>query len=1093
MKNLKSISYNHIIHSSSFFTKILILLTFNIFILINCEENYDNNIIDNNHLFLILEKDGYLRAFEKKDINEKWKIYFNISLFPKNTNSYKLTDDIVIYPINDKLYLSFENNFVPFDIFVKNLINNKPITKDSISIEGLIKKYFYIIDLNTGKTLEKNINNNNIDNIHNIKHDEIIFKKVDYYLIKKEINRNENLMNISYSDINIEAQNDDNNNNMNDMHHIINYFKLNLEIDKIISIHSYNYNKGKLILIYDKNILEKKFNSGKIINTNIFNNNKKSLNEEKNYFKEFYNDIVTRIVNISNNLRNYFFIILIAIIIMIFKFKHNIFIINFNKTNIINKNYNYKFPENTNSIVVERNRSIINDINNNRNINNKEICHKINDFSIISKTKKLEISEKIEINTIKNDDNNPTENIKKHLSNELSIVKKLNFKQLVPKSYSSPVLLPSEEKQNKLFFDPNNNLDLEELKNHELDDDEYFKSYKISKSEHKNKFPIINDNFNDILKILNSKNTILKKQSVDIHKLGRYDEHNYYISFKINTEHMYNCLISNDEMPKFMTNNNFINFKKNLLPDENLKNIEKKMEKIVNFEDFSKIDEKIEEFEENYSKKSTKEKTNNSNKSEKKIGAGIWDDDDDEDEEEVSISKYIKNDKNNNTNISISENKDISKSNKNKVIKENTININLDKDNDNIKNTNEIINKSRLDKDFKNLEKIGKGGFGIVLKGEHRLDKGICAIKIIKLKDINDKESIINEAITMTKLTSKHVVQYKTCWIDNNLGTASKLFNNEDQDDDNEIDNLSLNLNKSTIVNKNEKLKTIKNNTIIDDDEDDEEIEEENDKSSNNNDLSLSRKISNLYFNNKKDNSQELKKKGSKYCCNYRDDSHIITKSIISNKYIKDNNAKSENLNEDEYFFILMEYCDGLTLEQYIKQYAGKSIDRKIIYNFTSQILKSLVKIHSTGIIHRDIKPCNIFIKNDQIKIGDFGLATRYSNTGKLLKSKKIEGTPLYLSPEQKNFKTYNEKVDIYACGITLYEMCSCFSTEMERCNDIINLKNENKINERVSKNYPEESALIKLMTKSDYNERPSAREILESEPFINLGKTLGC
>ena len=88
-----------------------------------------------------------------------------------------------------------------------------------------------------------------------------------------------------------------------------------------------------------------------------------------------------------------------------------------------------------------------------------------------------------------------------------------------------------------------------------------------------------------------------------------------------------------------------------------------------------------------------------------------------------------------------------------------------------------------------------------------------------------------------------------------------------------------------------------------------------------------------------------------------------------------------------------MEYCDGLTLDKYILQYEGKSIDRKISYNFMSQILKSLVKIHSSGIIHRDIKPCNIFIKNDQIKIGDFGLATRYSNTGKLLKSKKIEGT----------------------------------------------------------------------------------------------------
>ena len=1067
--------------------------------MINCEENYRNNIIDNNHLFLILEKDGYLTAFEKSEITEKWKIYFNNSFFPKNTNFHKFTDDIVIYPINDKLYLSIENNFVPFDMFVKYLINNKPITKNDISIEGRIKKYFYLIDLKTGKILEKNNSDNNINIIPNIKKDEIILKKVDYYLVKKEKNRNENIMNISSSDINIQNDvNYENNNNMNDIHQIIKYFKLNLEIGKIISIHAYNFNKGKLTLIYDKNIFEKKFNSDKTINNKNYNN---SLNKEKNYFRECYDDILIRILHISNNHRNYLFKLIIKILIIINKYQPNVFIINFNKTNIINENYNYKFPENTNSNNSinsnvdnnKNNRSNINNINNNKNINNKEICHKINDFSIISKTKKLEISNKIEINNIKKD-NNPKENIKKNLSNELSIVKKLDLNQLVPRSYSSPKLLPSGEKHDKLFFESINNFNLEELKNDDLDEEDYyFNNLNISKSEPKKNFPKINENFNNILKILNSKNTILKKHSVDINELGKYDENNYYISLKINTEHIYNCLVANDEMPKIMANNKFINVQKNLLPDENLKKLEKQLEKSIKKEKIEGIEkiEEIDEIEENYSKKTTKEKTNNSNKSEKKCGAGIWDDD--EDEEEDAISENIKNEKNNKinnfTNIIISESKNISKNNKIKEINEIIINFNLDKNNKNIKNINEKINISRLDKDFKNLEKIGKGGFGIVLKGEHRLDKGICAIKIIKLKDINDKESIINEAITMTKLSSKHVVQYKTCWIDNNLGTASKLFNQEEDND--EISNLSLTLNNNTITKKCDKLKTIENNIIIDD-EDDDENEEENVENSNNNDSKISRKISNLYFSNKNDNSQELKKKGSKYCCNYRDDSHIITKSIISNKYMKENSVKSENLNE-EYFFILMEYCDGLTLEKYIKQYAGKSINRKIIYNFTSQILKSLVKIHSTGIIHRDIKPCNIFIKNDQIKIGDFGLATRYSNTGKLLKSKKIEGTPLYLSPEQKYYKTYNEKVDIYACGITLYEICSCFSTEMERCHDILSLKNDNKLNERVSKNYPEESSLIKLMTKNDYNERPSAKEILGSDLFINLGKALGC
>ena len=70
--------------------------------------------------------------------------------------------------------------------------------------------------------------------------------------------------------------------------------------------------------------------------------------------------------------------------------------------------------------------------------------------------------------------------------------------------------------------------------------------------------------------------------------------------------------------------------------------------------------------------------------------------------------------------------------------------------------------------------------------------------------------------------------------------------------------------------------------------------------------------------------------------------------------------------------------------------------------------------------------------------------------------------------------------------------MCSCFSTEFERWRDISFLKNENEINEKVRKNFPEETALIKLMMKNDYNERPSAVDILKNKLFVNLGKKLG-
>ena len=1085
-----NISNRFILNRSYFLLKVFLFLILNLLSLIQCGKKYDNDIIANNDLFLILAKDGYLRAFETKEINEKWNIFFGDDLIPKNINSHKFTNDIILYPINDKLYISLENDLIPFDIFVKNLISIKPIINDNISVEGHIDNYIYLIDLINGKIVKK-INSNKSNDIL-INNNEIMVKKVNYFLFKKEKDKNENLMNISYSEINIELKirnnhfEENNNMNMNLMHYIMDYFKINLEIGKIISIHSYNYKKEKLSLIYDKNIFDNKYNNDKLLNrNNYYYNNKNEINKDENSIQNKLDDLILRITSLRFSYIILYSILIILIIILM-KFVPNLFIINFNNTNIINENYHYNFPEDLNS---NKNTTSTDNFNNefvnyNKNVtitdiiereavkddkneevnktNKKEICCKINNFSIISNNE-IDKANTISLNKKKDDINIINNDSKRFL--------------LCPKSRSSCELIPNCLRKNKEFSELIKNFDLEKNEDFE-ENDSFLDNENNLNPKIKNKFPDFYDFYGKYHKYCNFLN-----KKINITECRKYDDHNCLISLNLEKENTINCLVPLNELTKFLTKFKLMpTLKKNLLqlPDNNL----------INKENSKTIKESKEEYN---STNSIDEDIKNSVKK----YAGIWDDDeddnDDNDENDIKENESKKEGKNTykkdileEIDESASESENISKISDKREINKLKDNSYSDK-NKNInykKNRNEIMNKSRLDKDFKNLEKIGQGGFGIVLKGEHRLDKGVCAIKIIKLKDINDRDSIINEAITMTKLTSKHIVQYKTCWIDNNLGSASKLFY---EDNDFDPESISLNVSRSEVFHK--KI----TNTIIDDES------EDNDDESDDLNVSKDEERDNAKFShnikNKNDNSQELEKtkNRSKYCCNYRDDSHIGTTSIISNRYINESKVESEKLFKGEYFFILMEYCDGLTLDKYILQYGGKSIDRKIIYNFMSQILKSLVKIHSSGIIHRDIKPCNIFIKNDQIKIGDFGLATRYSNTGKLLKSKKIEGTPLYLSPEQKNFKTYNEKVDIYACGITLYEMVSCFSTSMERFDEIMKLKNHNIINERIIKNYPEESALIKLMTKSDYNERPSAKDILESELFIKLGKSLGC
>ena len=72
--------------------------------------------------------------------------------------------------------------------------------------------------------------------------------------------------------------------------------------------------------------------------------------------------------------------------------------------------------------------------------------------------------------------------------------------------------------------------------------------------------------------------------------------------------------------------------------------------------------------------------------------------------------------------------------------------------------------------------------------------------------------------------------------------------------------------------------------------------------------------------------------------------------------------------------FIQMEYCSGLTLQNYIEN--RKEVDRKKNFEIFSQLLEGVVSIHKKNIVHRDLKPQNIFLTEDsQLKIGDFGLA----------------------------------------------------------------------------------------------------------------------
>lgn len=98
--------------------------------------------------------------------------------------------------------------------------------------------------------------------------------------------------------------------------------------------------------------------------------------------------------------------------------------------------------------------------------------------------------------------------------------------------------------------------------------------------------------------------------------------------------------------------------------------------------------------------------------------------------------------------------------------------------------------------------------------------------------------------------------------------------------------------------------------------------------------------------------------------------------------------------------------------------------------------------MHSKKILHRDIKPDNIFLNQDlRVKIGDFGISKILDESEEVAQS--VIGTPFYFSPELAKQQSYGEKSDVWALGCLLYFMCKkqtpfCGRTKAELKNNIL-------------------------------------------------------
>ncbi|WP_328503524.1 Stk1 family PASTA domain-containing Ser/Thr kinase [Streptomyces sp. NBC_00457] len=123
---------------------------------------------------------------------------------------------------------------------------------------------------------------------------------------------------------------------------------------------------------------------------------------------------------------------------------------------------------------------------------------------------------------------------------------------------------------------------------------------------------------------------------------------------------------------------------------------------------------------------------------------------------------------------------------------------------------------------------------------------------------------------------------------------------------------------------------------------------------------------------------------------------------------------------DGSYVYLAMEYVAGCTLRDVLRERGA--LQPRAAFDILEPVLAALGAAHRAGFVHRDMKPENVLIGDDgRVKVADFGLVravdTVTNTTGAVL------GTVSYLAPEQIEHGTTDPRVDVYACGVMLYEM----------------------------------------------------------------------
>ncbi|XP_064599370.1 serine/threonine-protein kinase Nek11-like [Liolophura sinensis] len=185
---------------------------------------------------------------------------------------------------------------------------------------------------------------------------------------------------------------------------------------------------------------------------------------------------------------------------------------------------------------------------------------------------------------------------------------------------------------------------------------------------------------------------------------------------------------------------------------------------------------------------------------------------------------------------------------------------------------------------------------------------------------------------------------------------------------------------------------------------------------------------------------------------------------------------------DGEFFCIITEYCEGGDLDMKIQEFKKKKkkFDETTVMNWFVQLVLAVQYMHSRRVLHRDLKTRNIFLKNNVVKIGDFGISRILMGTTDFAST--FVGTPYFMSPEVLKHEGYNSKSDVWSVGCILYEICALdHAFNGQSLMGVMYKIVEGELPSLPS-NYPRElDQVFKMMLAKDQTDRPSMTELTKN------------